>query len=83
MHQVEVDVIHLKIFQWNIKSRLNIFRLLTVVPDLSDDKQLGTRNAVLLDCGANSRLSAITIIILINALLNWAPGGTHILAMSI
>lgn len=59
MHEVEVYVVCAQVFERRIKGRLHIVRVMRVVPQLSRDEDLRTRDTTLLDGGTDGRLGPV------------------------
>ena len=59
VHEVEVKVVRAQVFKRSIKGRLDVVRVVRVVPQLSRDKDFGARDAALLYGCTDRGLSAV------------------------
>lgn len=59
VHQIEIEIIQLKILKGNLKCLFNVFRAMTVVPKLGSNKEFFTRNFAILDGLSNFLFVAI------------------------
>lgn len=60
VHQVQVEIVCVEIFQRCVAGLLDIFRVMAVIPELGGDEDLASRNAALLNALRAGRLGAIT-----------------------
>ena len=61
MHQIQVEIVSLKIFEGSIDGRFDIVRVMAIVPELGRDEDLFSRDAAFLDASGYSGFSAVSI----------------------
>jgi hypothetical protein len=61
MHQIEIEVVGVEVFQRGVACLFHIVGVVAVVPELGGDEDFASRNAALLDALCAGRLSAIAV----------------------